>query len=70
MDLRALGVEVTDLAYDTRTVLPGALFFCIPGSNVDGHDLAAEAVEKGAAALVVERRLPLDVPQLRVPSVR
>ena len=70
MDLRALGVEVTDLAYDTRTVLPGALFFCIPGSNVDGHDLAADAVERGAVALVVERRLALDVPQLRVPSVR
>ena len=70
MDLRALGVEVTDLAYDTRTVVPGALFFCIPGSNADGHDLAAEAVEKGAVALVVERRLPLDVPQLLVPSVR
>jgi UDP-N-acetylmuramoyl-L-alanyl-D-glutamate--2,6-diaminopimelate ligase len=70
MDLRALGVEVTDLAYDTRTVAPGALFFCVPGSSVDGHDLAVEAVEKGAAALVVERRLPLDVPQLVVPSVR
>jgi UDP-N-acetylmuramoyl-L-alanyl-D-glutamate--2,6-diaminopimelate ligase len=70
MDLRALGVEVTDLAYDTRTVVPGALFFCIPGANLDGHDLAAEAVEKGAAALVVERRLPLEVPQLLVPSVR
>jgi UDP-N-acetylmuramoyl-L-alanyl-D-glutamate--2,6-diaminopimelate ligase len=70
MDPRALGVEVTDLAYDTRTVVPGALFFCIPGSNADGHDFAAEAVEKGAAALVVERRLPLEVPQLLVPSVR
>jgi UDP-N-acetylmuramoyl-L-alanyl-D-glutamate--2,6-diaminopimelate ligase len=70
MDLSALGVEVTDLAYDTRTVSRGALFFCIPGSTVDGHDLAGEAVARGAAALVVERRLPLDVPQLVVPSVR
>jgi UDP-N-acetylmuramoyl-L-alanyl-D-glutamate--2,6-diaminopimelate ligase len=70
MDLSALGVEVTDLAYDTRTVAPGALFFCIPGSNVDGHDLAPEAVARGAAAIVVERRLDLDVPQLVVPSVR
>ena len=70
MDLSALGVEVTDLAYDTRAVTPGALFFCIPGHAVDGHDLAAEAVERGAVALVVERRLDLDVPQLVVPSVR
>ena len=70
MDLSALGVEVTDLAYDTRAVTPGALFFCIPGTTVDGHDLAAAAVERGAAALVVELRLELDVPQLVVPSVR
>jgi UDP-N-acetylmuramoyl-L-alanyl-D-glutamate--2,6-diaminopimelate ligase len=70
MDLSVFGVEVTDLAYDTRTVTPGALFFCIPGSAVDGHDLAAEAIGRGAVALVVERRLELDVPQLIVPSVR
>ena len=70
MDLQGLGVEIRDLAYDTRTVTPGALFFCIPGSRVDGHDLAPEAVANGAAALVVERRLGLDVPQLVVPSVR
>jgi UDP-N-acetylmuramoyl-L-alanyl-D-glutamate--2,6-diaminopimelate ligase len=70
MDLSVLGVEVTDLAYDTRAVTPGALFFCIPGTTVDGHDLAAAAVERGAAALVVERRLELDAPQLVVPSVR
>jgi UDP-N-acetylmuramoyl-L-alanyl-D-glutamate--2,6-diaminopimelate ligase len=70
MDLTALGVEVTDLAYDTRAVTPGTLFFCVPGSTVDGHDLAADAVAKGAVALVVERRLDLPVPQLEVESVR
>ena len=71
MDLSVLGVEVTDLAYDARAVTPGALFFCIPGKAADGHDFAAEAVRRGAVALVVERRLPeVDVPQLVVPSVR
>jgi UDP-N-acetylmuramoyl-L-alanyl-D-glutamate--2,6-diaminopimelate ligase len=70
MDLSVLGVEVTDLAFDTRAVTPGALFFCIPGAAVDGHDLAPQAVERGAVGLVVERRLDLDVPQLLVPSVR
>ncbi|HVU77429.1 MAG TPA: UDP-N-acetylmuramoyl-L-alanyl-D-glutamate--2,6-diaminopimelate ligase [Gaiellaceae bacterium] len=70
MDLSSLGVEIRDLAYDTRTVGPGTLFFCVPGATADGHDLAADAVAKGAAALVVERRLELDVPQLVVPSVR
>ncbi len=71
MDLSVFGVEVTDLAYDARAVTPGALFFCIPGKTADGHDFAGEAVERGAVALVVERRLDdLDVPQLIVPSVR
>lgn len=63
-------VEVLDLAYDTRHVADGALFFCVPGSLRDGHDLAAEAVAAGAAALVVERPLQTDVPQLVVESVR
>ena len=62
--------DITDLAYDTREVRPGALFFCVPGVTVDRHDLAAEAVEQGAVALVVERPLELDVPQLLVDSAR
>ncbi|HEU4972531.1 MAG TPA: UDP-N-acetylmuramoyl-L-alanyl-D-glutamate--2,6-diaminopimelate ligase [Gaiellaceae bacterium] len=63
-------VEIADLAYDTRRVTDGALFFCVRGSRVDGHDLAWEAIERGATALVVERPLEVDVPQLLVPSVR
>jgi UDP-N-acetylmuramoyl-L-alanyl-D-glutamate--2,6-diaminopimelate ligase len=62
--------DVTDLAYDTRSVGPGALFFCVPGERADGHDYAAEAVERGAVALVVERPLEIGVPQLVVPSAR
>jgi UDP-N-acetylmuramoyl-L-alanyl-D-glutamate--2,6-diaminopimelate ligase len=62
--------DVTDLAYDARAVVPGALFFCVPGGRADGHDFAAEAVERGAAALVVERPLDLPVPQLLVTSAR
>ncbi|MGQ0830150.1 MAG: UDP-N-acetylmuramoyl-L-alanyl-D-glutamate--2,6-diaminopimelate ligase [Microthrixaceae bacterium] len=55
---------------DTRAVEPGALFCCVPGAHVDGHDLAADAVERGAVALLVERPLGLGVPELTVPSVR
>jgi UDP-N-acetylmuramoyl-L-alanyl-D-glutamate--2,6-diaminopimelate ligase len=62
--------DVTDLAYDARAVVPGALFFCVPGQRADGHDFAAEAVERGASALVVERPLELRVPQLLVTSAR
>jgi UDP-N-acetylmuramoyl-L-alanyl-D-glutamate--2,6-diaminopimelate ligase len=63
-------LEIRELAYDAREVPAGSLFFCIPGARVDGHDLAADAVRAGAAALVVERTLEVDVPQLVVPSVR
>ncbi len=63
-------VEIRDLAYDTRAVREGALFFCVPGARVDGHDLGAEAVRLGADALVVERELQVAVPQLVVASVR
>jgi len=63
-------VEIRDLAYDTRRVTGGALFFCVSGARVDGHDLAWEAIERGAAAVVVERPLAVGVPQLLVPSVR
>ena len=62
--------EISDLAYDTRAVPPGSLFFCIPGAKVDGHEFAAGAVEAGAVALVVERPLDVRVPQVVVPSVR
>src|SRR5919199_5854845 len=63
-------LDVADLAYDTRAVSSGALFFCVRGANVDGHELAPQALERGAAALVVERELPAPVPQLVVEDSR
>ncbi len=63
-------VEIRDLAYDARAVEPGSLFFCVPGGRADGHEFAPQAVEAGAAALVVERPLEVTVPQLVVDSAR
>jgi UDP-N-acetylmuramoyl-L-alanyl-D-glutamate--2,6-diaminopimelate ligase len=63
-------VDVLDLAYDAREVTPGAAFFCVRGEHADGHDFAAQAVENGAVAVVVERRLPIDVPQVIVRDSR
>ena len=68
--IRRAPVELRGLAYDVRAVEEGSLFFCIPGMRADGHDFAAEAVQRGAVALVVERPLALDVPQLVVASAR
>ncbi len=63
-------VEITGLAYDNRQVRPGTLFFCVPGFTRDGHDFAADAVARGAAALVVARDLGSGVPEVRVDDVR
>jgi UDP-N-acetylmuramoyl-L-alanyl-D-glutamate--2,6-diaminopimelate ligase len=63
-------VEIRALAYDASSTEPGALFFCVPGARADGHDFAAEAVARGAAALVVERPLGLGVPELLVADAR
>ncbi|HEX5938056.1 MAG TPA: UDP-N-acetylmuramoyl-L-alanyl-D-glutamate--2,6-diaminopimelate ligase [Actinomycetota bacterium] len=63
-------VAIREVAYDSRDVPPGSLFFCVTGATEDGHRFAAPAVRSGAVAVVVERWLDLDVPQLRVPSVR
>jgi UDP-N-acetylmuramoyl-L-alanyl-D-glutamate--2,6-diaminopimelate ligase len=63
-------VAISDLAYDARAVVPGTLFFCVPGARFDGHDFATDAVERGAHALVVERPLELAVPQLVVADAR
>jgi len=64
------GVDVRDLAYDSRRVQDGTLFFCVPGAVTDGHDHAEAAVAAGACALVVERELPIAVPQVVVESCR
>jgi UDP-N-acetylmuramoyl-L-alanyl-D-glutamate--2,6-diaminopimelate ligase len=63
-------VEITGLAYDSRRVRAGTLFFCIAGYEQDGHDFAAAAVAAGAVGLVVERPLGLGVPELLVESSR
>src|ERR1700742_1669762 len=49
------GAEITALAYDSRKVAPGTLFFCVPGERADGHDFGPRAVADGAVALVVAR---------------
>ena len=63
-------IEIASLAYDSRKVRPGTLFFCVPGLESDGHDFAAQAVDSGAVALLVERRLGLGVPEVLVESTR
>ncbi len=51
----ARSVKVTGWSVDTRTQNPGDVFFALRGPNFDGHDFVAAALEKGAAAAIVER---------------
>src|SRR5262245_10185568 len=68
--IAALGVAVRELAYDTRDVVSGTLFFCVRGAASDGHAFAPTAAALGSAALVVEQPLDVALPQLVVPDVR
>ena len=52
-----LNQEVSGLAYNSRSVRPGEVFFAVPGEKLDGHDFIPQAVERGAAAVVVSRKI-------------
>ena len=58
--------EVSSIEFDSRRVLPGALFCCVPGQRTDGHLHAADAVKDGATSLLCDRFLDLEVTQVRV----
>lgn len=60
LGLSALGSDIalTATVTDSREAAPGALFVCIPGSRVDGHDFVPAAVELGASAVLASRALP------------
>ena len=64
--------DVTDIIYDSRKVVPGSMFICIPGAVVDGHTFAADAANAGAEVLVVEKEVKLpedvDVTVIKVPD--
>ncbi|HUZ45769.1 MAG TPA: UDP-N-acetylmuramoyl-L-alanyl-D-glutamate--2,6-diaminopimelate ligase [Terriglobia bacterium] len=63
---------VSSLAYDSRRVKPGCVFFAIQGEKTDGHRFIAEALERGAVAVASEREAPegLRARWVQVPKVR
>ena len=62
------GRPIAGVSIDTRTLKPGQMFVAIAGPNFDGHDFVAQAVERGAAAVMVHRDIPAPpgVPVVRV----
>jgi len=63
-------IDIDALEYDSRKVKNGGMFCCIVGTFSDGHDYAELAVEAGASCLLLERELPLPVPQVVVKNTR
>jgi UDP-N-acetylmuramoyl-L-alanyl-D-glutamate--2,6-diaminopimelate ligase len=64
--------DLCRVEYDSRK-LPGSsgvIFACVTGENSDGHAFAEEAVRNGAAALLCERELPVEIPQIIAPGTR
>ena len=64
--LAGADAEFTSVSTDTRTIKAGALFVALAGPSFDGHDFVATAAEKGAAAALVSRQLPVALPQIIV----
>lgn len=62
--------EITGISYNSKTTKKGDIFVCLTGENSDGHDYAQMAVDNGAVALMTERKLDINVPQIVVPSTR
>lgn len=72
-DARWLGtddIHIGACASDAQHIRPGDLFVAVVDKDGDGHDAAEIAVNRGASALLVERMLPLDVPQCVVADTR
>ncbi len=65
-----LDTDIGAVVSNSREKCTNGIFFCIPGEHFDGHSFAGDALANGCCALVVERFLPLDVPQVRVSDAR
>ena len=58
-------IDITSIAYDSRKVTENGLFVCIKGYETDGHKYAQTAADNGAALIVAEDEIEVDVPVLK-----
>jgi UDP-N-acetylmuramoyl-L-alanyl-D-glutamate--2,6-diaminopimelate ligase len=72
LDARSLDVACTGVSLDSRQAAPGSVFFALRGQQVDGAAFAAQAIARGAVAVVAERPPdePADVPWVVVGDAR
>lgn len=62
--------SITSVSTDSRNIQTEQLFIALVGDKFDAHDFCEQAVTNGASALLVQRELPLDIPQLVVADTR
>ena len=58
-DTRMAACQINAITIDSRAVVPGCMFVCIRGATADGHAYVKQALEQGAAAVVIEREVPV-----------
>ncbi len=64
-------IDISGISYNSKTTKPGDIFICLTGEHADGHEYAKMAIENGAAALLVEKKVEgVKVPQVQVDSTR
>ncbi len=63
-------IIVENISTDTRQAVEKGLFFALKGEKFDAHDYVEKAIEQGCVALVVERELAVNVPQIIVEDTR
>lgn len=63
-------VVIDSVSTDTRTLSQGSLFIALVGERFDAHDFCQDAKNNGATALLVDRQLPIDIPQIIVEDTR
>lgn len=64
-------VNITGISYNSKTTKKGDIFVCLVGEHTDGHEFALNAIENGAAALLVEKKVEgTKIPQVVVSSTR
>lgn len=63
-------LDITSIAYDSRKVVEGGVFVCIKGYETDGHKFAQAAVANGAAVIVAEDKVDVDIPVVYVENSR
>lgn len=65
-ELHGEDLLVDTLTNDTRSLMPGSLYVALRGERFDGHDFAYDAAMRNAAALIVDHRVEVELPQIVV----